>query len=384
MSVVNGSAPTYLEGMTVAQAHARAPRLTRLDTLKMASTSPPPVPWLVEPLVVRGALTLLAGREGIGKSLLAMAVAVGVATAARQVGPFEVAPGRVLLVDAENGPGELHRRIRSLGLDPEAAARVATYVTEAGDVLNQLDELAGVMDAERPDLVVLDSFRSLWSGKENDSDATGPALDAVRNLARRSDAGVLLLHHASRAGDYRGSTAIGAAAEIVVGMSRADDDPQPDRFVLRWSKMRPAARPAPAWVRLDVEMGTLVSLEVAEAFDTGEPQAPQAPAREALAPRIRTVLEQAPGPLPRAEIARQVGRDPKDRTVGRVLDRFAEMGHAERSEGGWRWRVAGGSPLSAAATLPPPLAGLPEPHGLADLEGWQGGCHPSSTGGASE
>lgn len=339
----NGSMP-FLDGMTIAGPEPRPPRLTRLDTVMMATTPPPPIPWLVLPLVVRGGLTLLAGREGIGKSMLAMGVAVGVATGAGDVGPFAVERGRVLVVDAENGPGEIHRRVRSLGLDPEAAGQVATYVTEAGDVLNQLAELEGVVDAEAPDLVVLDSFRSLWTGKENDSDTTGPALDRVRNLARRSGAGILLLHHASRAGDYRGSTAIGAAAEIVVGMSRADDDPEPDRFALRWSKCRPAARPRPAWVRLDVEMGTLVSLEVAEPFEGGDAP-PEAPVRDALAPRVRVVLEGAAAPIPRAQVARAVGRDPRDRTVGRILDRFAEMGHAERVAAGWRWGVASGTPL---------------------------------------
>lgn len=283
----------FTTGLTVAGPGARAPRLTRQDTLMMASTDAPPVPWLVRPLLVRGALTLLAGREGVGKSMLAMAVAVGVAGDAGQVGPFDVQAGRVLVVDAENGPGELHRRIRGLGLTTKAAQQITLYTTESGDVLNDLAELDGVIGAEQPDLVVLDSFRSLWTGKENDSETTGPALYAVQNLARRTGAAILLLHHASRTGDYRGSTAIGGATEIVVGMSRAPDDPQNGRYVLRWGKMLPTARPAPVWVRLAVELGCLMSLEEAEPFDAEQVSGAATPAMDDLAPRVLGVLEDA-------------------------------------------------------------------------------------------
>ena len=45
----------------------------------MVGSSPPPVPWVVEGLAVEGSLTLISGKEGEGKSLLAMSLAAGVA-----------------------------------------------------------------------------------------------------------------------------------------------------------------------------------------------------------------------------------------------------------------------------------------------------------------
>src|SRR3954451_24528799 len=41
--------------------------LHRLDVKRMMRESPPPIPWVVEGLVVHGALTVLNGREGEGK-----------------------------------------------------------------------------------------------------------------------------------------------------------------------------------------------------------------------------------------------------------------------------------------------------------------------------
>jgi hypothetical protein len=43
---------------------ATTPKLRVLDVEHMLATEPPPVPWVVEPLLVAGCVTMLAGREG--------------------------------------------------------------------------------------------------------------------------------------------------------------------------------------------------------------------------------------------------------------------------------------------------------------------------------
>ncbi len=311
-------------------------RLRPLDVARMLREPAPMVPWIVEGVLARGCLTLLPGREGLGKSLYVMALAVGIVTG-EPVGPFEVTPGRVMVVDAENGESEIHRRLRALGLAAGAEARLSIYTTEAGDLLNDQAEMESALFEERPDLLVIDSLRSTWRGKENASDEVGPAIDHLRNLARRHDCAVALIHHAGKVGtEYRGSTAIGAGAQIVVHLGRDAGDPEPDRFVLTCHKMRPAQRWTPKWIRLAVEMDALVCLEEAEPFHSeDQPPAPKAPAREQVAPLVRRVLDTASEPLTVAEIARRVSRDPKDRTVRRVLDALSEKGLARIVEGGW-------------------------------------------------
>ena len=46
-----------------------SPKLRVLDVEQMLATEPPPVPWVVEPLLAEGFVTMLAGREGQGKSM---------------------------------------------------------------------------------------------------------------------------------------------------------------------------------------------------------------------------------------------------------------------------------------------------------------------------
>ena len=78
---------TYLADAPVVNGNRRpASKLRRLDVARMVRENPPPVPWIIEGLVVRGALTVLNGREGEGKSLLAMALAAGVALGENQAG----------------------------------------------------------------------------------------------------------------------------------------------------------------------------------------------------------------------------------------------------------------------------------------------------------
>jgi KaiC/GvpD/RAD55 family RecA-like ATPase len=342
-------------------------RLTRVDLGRMLREAPPEVPWIVEDVLARGNVTLLPGREGVGKSLFVMALVVGVVTG-ESAGPFTTNPGRVMVVDAENGESELHRRVRALGLAPGAEDRLVVYTTEAGDVLNDQTELEAAVAGEQPDLLVIDSLRSNWRGKENASEDVGPAIDYIRNLARRYDCAVALIHHAGKVGaEYRGSTAIGAGCQVVVGVARHPDDPDPDRFVLTNPKMRMAPRWAAKWIRLAVELDVIVSLEEAEPYVSDDaPPPPKAPVREELAPQVAGALGNRP--RTRADIARAVSRDPKDRTVGRILRELEERGVAREVEGGWvGWQPH--EPLRGPATPATPLREAAEPHGQGVLVG---------------
>src|SRR6476659_364903 len=87
------------------RANARpGPRLRKLDVADMLATTPPEVDWLVEPLLVRGYVTLLAGREGEGKSFLAQALSIAVASGGSAAG-LVASRGKVLMIDAENAQG---------------------------------------------------------------------------------------------------------------------------------------------------------------------------------------------------------------------------------------------------------------------------------------
>src|SRR4051794_23177876 len=93
----------------------RRSKLRKLNLTRMLKLALPPVPWLVSGLLARGEVTLLYGRPGLGKSLLALCICDGVARGAFAAG-YHCEPGRVVYIDGENGEREIHRRVKSLGI----------------------------------------------------------------------------------------------------------------------------------------------------------------------------------------------------------------------------------------------------------------------------
>jgi hypothetical protein len=302
--------------------------LRRCDVQRFLTTDPQPVEWIADGVIARGTLTLLAGREKEGKSLLAMALAARAACGGGQIAGIDVCAARALIVDAENGGGELHRRVRSLGLGVQHAARIEVYEAVAHDLRSDLGELDALLDSIRPDLLVLDSWRSLWGGDENDSGEVARVLDPLRNMIRRYHAGAILIHHMRKGGGYRGSSAIGASVENVIELSRHDDDPDRRRRRLRNPACRFEQEADDRWLRIeaDRERGLLL-VDEADSFH------PSAGAREDAGGALLAVLRE---PTAWAAWARDAGLDPKHGTARRARDRLCEQGAiAQGTDGLW-------------------------------------------------
>ncbi|HEX4035183.1 MAG TPA: AAA family ATPase [Solirubrobacteraceae bacterium] len=239
----------------------------------MLRTEPEPVRWVIDGIAARGTLAMLAGRAKEGKSLLAVALAARGVSGGGDLAGIGVSPLRVLVVDAENGGPELHRRVRALGLREEHAGGFEVYEALGHDLRNDLGELETVLIEHRPDLLILDSWRSLWGGDENDPREVATCLDPIRNLTREHDTATILIHHSRRDGSgYRGSGAIAACVENVVELSRSDEDTDRRRRVLRNPACRYDQEADDRWLRIeaDRERGIL-SLATAEAFTPAPP-----------------------------------------------------------------------------------------------------------------
>lgn len=324
--------------------------LRRMDVGEMLRTDPPPVRWLIETLLVLGSLCMLGGREGEGKSLTAMTAAVAVAIGGTLAG-MRCERGRVLIVDAENGKHEIHRRMHGLGLTPQSADSLFVYEAQGWDLRRDLADLERLIEQHQPSLVVLDSFRSLWpGGDENDSAAVAQVLDPLRNLLRGHDAAGLLLHHLAKHGGYRGSTGIGAACELVFTLESVEGDPDRDRRRLHCSKLRAAAKPDDKWLRITATPDG-VSLQADTAYVPD--LAPRAPAKEQLRPLILAAIQARPGSRLH-EIATEAGRNPKDASVRNVLNDLVAEGQIYRH--GPEYHAAAG--IEEKVQCKPPVRGL--------------------------
>ncbi len=357
----NGGSKNTGNGATPPPRDVRAPRqtLVLLDTAEMLASEPAPIDWLVEGVVARGTLTMLAGREKEGKSMLCQALAATVAAGGGRVGGLDCRPGRVLIIDAENGRAVIHRRVRGLGLELGHAPQLRFVVTRGFDLRHGLAELERVVEAVEPDLLVLDSWRSLWGGKENDSDEVAACLDPVRSFGRDRNLGTILIHHMSRgrdgAAEYRGSTAAGASVENILTLARHRDDPNRQRRCLRNPGCRYEEEAPDRWltVQADKRLGVLLVDEASPFLGGEDAPAPTGPApvRDQLTPSVEAALTASPQRL--ADVCRAVGRDPKDQSVRRVLKGLADKGLATRSSDGWIRGCQVAAPLGPPDTLTP-------------------------------
>jgi AAA domain len=170
-------------------------------------TSPATEPdWLVEGLMARGMITMLSADTSAGKSYVSLALAMAVLNGGGTwLGCPVTGPGRVLIIENEMPFYDVEHRLRGFGVHNEHWQRLA-YLDKsqavALDDAQQAAQLAGVVEAFAPDLLILDTLFSLAPGIDHNSNGAAAAFyrDVLRPLARSTS--LLLLHHENKPGDH--------------------------------------------------------------------------------------------------------------------------------------------------------------------------------------
>jgi KaiC/GvpD/RAD55 family RecA-like ATPase len=328
-------------------------KLRRLDVALMVTTDPPPVPWIVEGLVARGMVTMIHGAPGLGKSMLALALASAVVRGV----PFMNNPtskGRVLYIDAENGEGEAHRRIRGLGITVDSAANLDYREAVGVDLIPDEIELRNAAADSQPLMIIVDSLATLNRSDENESRDMTSTLQVLWRLAHETDAGVVVLHHDRKDKTaMRGSSAIEAVVQIIWHLTR--DEQRGDTLLLRNMKCRPAALSKERWVDI---RATATGLEVAQVMKppTGE--------EAELWELVEDLLGDGK-PRTNRDIAEALG---KLNPSGSCPGNLSGLLKAKREAGYLVGHGAGGVTLPQIGTDPlisPPRAGSQDQHGDA-------------------
>jgi len=198
-------------------------KLRPLDVHYMVNNDPPPIAWIAEGLVAREAVTMIHGAAGLGKSMLALALAAAVLRGEAFL-HHPTTRGRVLYIDAENGQGEAHRRIRGIGITSKEAANLDYREAINLDLRRDAAEISKVAIAAAPVLIIVDSLATVNRSDEDSSREMTPALQVLQSIARETSAGVLVLHHDKKdRTTLRGSSAIEAVVEIRLHLTKHID-----------------------------------------------------------------------------------------------------------------------------------------------------------------
>jgi RecA-family ATPase len=184
----------------------------------------------VEGLIPLGAVTMLSGDGGLGKTLLAQQLMTACAIGRTWIG-FGVLPCRSLGIFCEDDADEIHRRQvainRHYGIGFEALTDMR-WVSRVGEdnslfayaskgfglgkelaLLRQIEEAAVGFGVQ---LLELDSLHDLFSGNENHRGVARQFIGGLRRIALRIDGAVVLNAHPSLSGLNTGTGASGSTA----------------------------------------------------------------------------------------------------------------------------------------------------------------------------
>lgn len=196
---------------------------------------PPPRRWLVENWIPgEPVVTVLSGDGGLGKSYLALQLAVSCVLREKWIGmPVTTDREAPLLNNAfvllcEDSPAEAHRRLSGIlnGMGRSMSElKGLTLVCRAGEVSDLVGGFPGNLQVTElyeqirmqigttgQSLIVLDSLHNLYPGNENSRTDAAFFMTAVRKLAMEAMSPVVLIAHPSVGGRNSGTGEAGSTA----------------------------------------------------------------------------------------------------------------------------------------------------------------------------
>lgn len=208
------------------------PRFRPTSTTALMAMEFPPIRWIVPGYVAEG-LSILAGRQKLGKTWLALDWASAVASGGLAMGSIQCEQGDVLYIDLENGRRRIQARIRALFPDERQIPDLSRlgWVDSAprldDSFLKALDDWR--LSSENARLVVIDVFQRIKpAGKpalnayENDYAALAP----LQQWATERGIAVVCLHHTRKGGAddpleaLSGSNGLSACADTTLVLDR--------------------------------------------------------------------------------------------------------------------------------------------------------------------
>jgi hypothetical protein len=208
------------------------PRFAMTSTTALMAMELPPIRWVVPDYVAEG-LSILAGRQKLGKTWLAMDFAIAVACGGAAMGSIICEQGDVLYVDLENGPRRIQRRIDALfpGERNRPDLSRLSWASQApaldAGFIDALDDWVGSVIAPR--LVIIDVLQRVKpqpKGRQNAYESDYAAVAPLQTWAKDHEVAVVCLHHTRKGGAddpleaLSGSNGLSACADTTLLLDR--------------------------------------------------------------------------------------------------------------------------------------------------------------------
>ena len=188
-----------------------------------------PREMLLAPILPEKGLAMMYASRGTGKTLVANGIGYAVATGTRFLKWTAPKPRQVLLIDGEMPAATLQERFNNIvanGSDTAALQIISGDLIEEGGIGNLASR--GLQDELEPwlvgvDLLILDNLSSLTAViRDNDAESWEPIQDWLLRLRRRG-VSVLIIHHAGKGGQQRGTSRREDVLDTVINLRHPDD-----------------------------------------------------------------------------------------------------------------------------------------------------------------
>ena len=248
----NGASIRYLEAMTK----------TAITSTEMLNTDYPKPRSFLAPFINEDTLTMIYAAAGVGKSWLSLLIAMALTRSKGMQLNFSslhvVEQCGVVVIDAEMSRYDLKQRISKLAgpLGEEIESTPLTIITSE-DIIESVDTPINIDDIgwrnsiylymkNNPQykVLILDNLSSLSGGNsESSREAIAPINQWLLSLKRLGIA-VLIIHHSSKSGGYRGHSSRIDNLNTVISLTRLKKTDEL-HFEVNFNKTR-AAKPGDA------------------------------------------------------------------------------------------------------------------------------------------
>ena len=273
--------------------------------------------WLVDGMLSCGGLSLLTSAPKAGKSTLARCLTAAVAQGRDWLGRT-VRQGNVLLLSLEDHRRDVREHFKLLHVTTDHPVFMQIGLIDLRYGVPLLHE---AMQRTKPVLVVIDTLMRFAKIKDaNDYAHVTEALNPVIEMARNTEAHIMLTHHSRKSGGQDGSEALGSTAlfgSVDTLLSLKRDGTRRTLYSVQRS-----GDDLPEMV-LDLEDGWVSALGTKEGHD-----------KERVAGAILDYLQTCDGPVKRQDILDNVTG--KARNITGALHNLKEADEVQRTGNGAR------------------------------------------------
>ena len=187
--------------------------------------------YLLSPWLQSQGLCMIYSTRGFGKTWVSLEIAYAVATGGQFLSWKTENPAGVLYIDGETALGDLQNRVKQIDMRVsnklEIPIKFLARDAQEADFpnLSTSDGQSQIESLIRDDikLVILDNLSTLFrSGKEYESDSWLPIQNWLLSL-RSMGKSVLLIHHAGKGGQQRGTSRREDVLDTVISLKRPTD-----------------------------------------------------------------------------------------------------------------------------------------------------------------